>query len=105
MSYRFAAAALSSAGGDVHEPVRQPELLHVRFLQLEDALELVPRVLRQRVREELDLVELVDAEHPARVTARGARLAPEVRREGGVPERQLLGLEDLAHVQPRERDL
>ena len=32
--------------------------------------------------EQLDLVELVDAEHAARVLAGGARLAPEVRREG-----------------------
>ena len=47
----------------------------------------------------------MDAEHPARVAARGAGLAAEVRRERRIPKRQLLGVEDLAHVQPRERDL
>ena len=47
----------------------------------------------------------MDAEHAARVAPRGARLAPEVGREGGVLERQLLPLEDLAHVQPRQGDL
>ena len=46
--------------------------------------------------EELDLVELVDAEHPARVLAGGAGFAPEVGREGRVAERELF--EDLAHV-------
>ena len=40
-----------------------------------------------------------------RVLAGRARLAAEVRREGGVAERQLVLLEDLAHVQARERDL
>ena len=56
-------------------------------------------------RELLDLVELVDADHPARVAAGGAGLAAEAGREGGVAERQLVGVEDLARVQARERDL
>ncbi len=56
-------------------------------------------------RELLDLVELVDADHPARVLACGPGLAAEARREGDVAERQLPGLEDLARVQARERDL
>ena len=55
--------------------------------------------------EHLDLVELVHAEDPARVLARGASLAAEARREAGVAQRQVGGLEDLAGVHRRERDL
>ena len=59
----------------------------------------------RRERELLDLVELVDADHAARVAAGRPGLAPEARREGDVAERELVGLEDLAGVQARERDL
>ena len=55
--------------------------------------------------EHLDLVELVHAEHAARVLAGGARLAAEVRRVAGVPQRQRVRVEDLAHVHRREPDL
>ncbi len=105
MSIRFAAAALELAGGDVDDAVRQAELLHERLLDPDKPVELRPGLLRKRVGEHLDLVELVDAEHAARVAARGARLAPEVGREGRVLERQLLPLEDLAHVQPGQGHL
>ena len=64
-----------------------------------------PRLGDGRVDEHLHLVELVDAEHPARVLAGGSRLAAEVGREAGVAERQLLGRDDLAHVEAGERDL
>ena len=53
--------------------------------------------------EHLDLVELVHAEHAARVLAGGAGLAAEVGRVAGVAQRQLV--EDLAHVQRGERHL
>ena len=66
---------------------------------------LVPRVLGPRERELLDLVELVHADHPARVAPGRACLAAETGREGDVAERQLARLEDLAGVQARERDL
>ena len=66
---------------------------------------LVPRVFRPGERELLDLVELVDADHPAGVAAGGARLAAEAGRERDVPQRQLGGVEDLAGVQAGERDL
>ena len=58
---------------------------------------------RVAVDEQLDLVELVHAEHALRVLAGGARLAAEARRERGVAQRQLV--QDLAHVEARERDL
>ena len=45
------------------------------------------RLRRLDEREHLDLVELVHAEDPARVLARGARLAPEARREARVAAR------------------
>ena len=66
---------------------------------------LVPGRLRRRERELLDLVELVDADHAARVAAGRPGLAPEARREGDVAERELVGLQDLAGVEARERDL
>src|SRR2546430_10901757 len=40
--------------------------------------------------------------HSARVLAGGSRLAPEVRREASVTERELCLLENLAHVQRSE---
>ena len=60
---------------------------------------LVARVFRPHVGEHLDLVELVSPEHAARVVARRAGLATEARRVAGVPERQVVGDEDLLHVQ------
>ncbi len=55
--------------------------------------------------EHLHLVELVHAEHAARVLAGGARLAAEVRRVAGVPQRQRVRVEDLLHVHRGEPDL
>src|SRR6185436_13018887 len=69
------------------------------------ALVLLRRPGRLDEREHLDLVELVDAEDAARVAAGGAGLAPEAGGEAGVAQRQLLGVEDLAGVQGRQRDL
>src|SRR5215831_2316448 len=92
-------------GGDVDHAVRQAEFGGERLLDRQQPLMLRPRLVGPDIAEHLDLVELMDAEHPARVAARGARLAPEVRRERRVAERQLLGVEDLARVQPGQRDL
>ena len=103
MSYFFDAGRAQVAGGDVDDAVRQVERLHELLLDREQAVVLLVRAVGLAVDEELDLVELVHAEHPARVLARGARLAAEARREGRVAERQLL--QDLAHVQAGERDL
>ena len=75
------------------------------LLDAEDALVLGGRLLRRHEAEHLDLVELVDAEQPARVAPRGARLAPEAGREPGVAHRQVRGVEDLLRVQRGQRDL
>ena len=64
-----------------------------------------PRVLGPREDELLDLVELVDAEHPARVLARRAGLAAKARREADVAEREGVRVEDLVAVEAAERDL
>ena len=63
------------------------------------------RVLGANEREHLDLVELVDAEDPARVLAGRAGLAPEAGGESRVAARQLVGGEDLVGVQRRQRHL
>ncbi len=53
----------------------------------------------------LDLVELVLADHAARVLAVAPRLRAEARRVRGEPDRQRLRVEDLAADRVRERDL
>ena len=57
------------------------------------------------VREELGLVELVDAKEATRVLARRARLAAEARRRRAVAQRQHRLVEQLAAVHRGERDL
>ncbi len=66
---------------------------------------LVPRVLRAREHELLHLVELVHAEHPARVLAGGAGLGAKARREADVAKRQRVRFEHLVAVQAAQRDL
>ena len=62
------------------------------------ALVLVDRLFRRGDRDELDLGELVLADHAARVAAGGARFGAEARRAGGKPHRQFFLVEDgLAH--------
>ena len=63
----------------------------------------LPRILGTRVRDHLDLLELVHAEHAACVAPGRAGLAPEARRERAVIERQRL--EDLVHVHRDQRHL
>ena len=63
---------------------------------------LVPRVIRLGERELLDLVELVHPEHASRVASGGAGLAAEAGREADVAQRQIVGVEDLAGVEPAE---
>ena len=99
MSYFFAARQPEVAGRHVDDAVRDAEFLHELLLDREQVLMLVARVFRPHVREHLDLVELVSAEHAARVVARRAGLAAEARRVAGVAERQVVGDEDLLHVQ------
>src|SRR5262245_24479210 len=65
-----------AAGGDVHDAIGQAERTDDLLLDREQPLVLVARSLRLAEDEQLDLVELVDPEHPAGVLARGAGLAP-----------------------------
>ena len=55
--------------------------------------------------DQLDLVELVLADHAARVLAGGARLGAEAGRAGGEAQRQLLLVEDLVVHEVGERHL
>ncbi len=64
-----------------------------------------PGVLRRDVGEHLDLVELVHTEDAPGVLAVRAGLAAEAGREARVPQRQLVGVDDLVHVVGRQRDL
>src|SRR5439155_20618822 len=91
--------------GDVDDPVWDAEIADQLLLDREQPVVLLARVLPEGEREHLRLVELVHAEHAACVLAGRARLAPEVRREAHVTDRQRLRIEDLLHVHRREPDL
>ena len=69
------------------------------------ALELVHRVLGLGKLDHLHLVELVDADDAARVAPGRACLLAEARREGGVPQRQLGGVQHLVAMQVGKHDL
>ena len=58
-----------------------------------------------RYRHQLDLLELVLAEHSARVAARRPGLGAEALRVRGQPHRQRLRVQQLARVQGRQRHL
>ncbi len=93
------------ADRDVDDPVRDLERLEDPLLDREDALVLGVRLGGLDEREHLDLVELVDAEDAARVLAGGAGLAAKAGRDARVADGQLRGVEDVAGVERRERDL
>src|SRR5829696_3892978 len=93
------------AGGDRDHPVGNLELGQDALLDREQTLVLLARPARLDEREHLHLVELVDAEDPARVAAGGTGLAAEAAREAGIAKRQVRRLEDLVRVQPGQRDL
>src|SRR4051812_31100817 len=67
------------AGGNVDDAVREPDRLDELLLDREQPFVLAPRLFRSAVDEHLDLVELMDAEHAARVLPVGARLAAKAR--------------------------
>ena len=66
---------------------------------------LLGRALGQAEDEHLDLVELVDAEHAARVLAGGPRLPAKARRVARVVERERVRVENLAPVHRSEPHL
>ena len=91
MSYFFAAGAPRSPAATLTTRYGRPSAWRISS-SIAERVARARRSTRAAVAEDeqLDLVELVDAEHPARVLAGGARLAAEVRREGRVAERQLV---------------
>ena len=68
-------------------------------------LELLGAPIRSHQLDELDLIELVLADQPARVLAARARLRAEARRVRGQPDREVRGVEDLIHVEVGDLDL
>ena len=93
------------AGAHQQHPVRQAQALEEDLGALGEPLELLLRLAGGDEADHLDLVELVDPENPARVAARGAGLAAEGRRVGGIADRQPIRLDDLVAVQVGDRDL
>ena len=71
----------------------------------EQEIVLIRRVLGQREREHLHLVELVHAEDAAGVFSIGPRLDPKAGREAGIADRQVSGIEELVAVHGGERHL
>src|SRR5207253_6919050 len=69
------------SGRDVDDPVGEPEVLPQPLLQGKEVVVLLPRPIGVAVREHLHLVELVDAEHPARVLAVRPGFPPEAGRD------------------------
>src|SRR6185437_15545580 len=76
------------AGAEQHHAIRKVEPLQHLLGALRHALMLGARLVRMSDRHQLHLVELVLADHAARVLAGGARLGAEARRPGGVALRQ-----------------
>src|SRR5579883_1079432 len=85
------------AGAEQHHPVGKAEALQHRLGAGRHALMLLARAVGMRDRDQLDLAELVLADHAARVLAGGAGLRAEAWRPRGEAERQLLLLDDAVH--------
>ena len=80
------------------DPIVQPEPFEDFFGACCHALVLVARLFRRRDRNQLDLPELVLADHAARVLARRARLRAKRQGPGGEAQRQGFFVDDaLAH--------
>jgi hypothetical protein len=60
-------------------------------------------LIGRRELDQLHLVELVLSNQPADILAVRTGLAPETRRVGGVLDRQIAAVEDLAAMQVRQR--
>jgi len=88
-----------------HDAIRDLETLEHFFGVLHHRLELGGRLGRCGHLHQLDLVELVLADHPLHVLAVGAGLAPVARRERGVAPRQRGLGQHLTRMQRRQRDL
>ena len=82
------------AGAERHDAIGQVESFQHGLGAGDHALVLVRRLLGRGDRDQLDLGELVLADHAAGVAAGRARLGAEARRAGGDAHRQLLFVED-----------
>ncbi len=93
------------ARGEQHHAVREAELLQHRFGVADHLVE--RRLARVRMDDlhHLDLVELVLANHPARVAAGAAGFAAKARRVRGQPDRQRLRRQHLLADRVGQRDL
>ena len=82
MSKRAVVALAQVAGADLDDPVREAERGDRGLGPADHLLEQGRRLVGRGVGEDLDLVELVDAQHAPGVAARRAGLAPVARRVG-----------------------
>ena len=83
------------AGAQQHLAVRQAEFLQHRFGAAGHALVLGIGLLGSGDADQLDLLELVLADHPAHIATTAAGLGAEAHRMRGHAQRQALGLDDL----------
>src|SRR5260370_34662465 len=94
-------------GRALHDLIMQPEVLEYLFRagqqHLTPAGGLVSVGLADN--ELLNLLELVDPQQSAHITARAAYLTPETRRDTGIKNRQAGLFQDLAGGQPHQRGL
>ena len=85
--------------------IRQLQASQHRFGVPGELLVLCRRIARAAEAYQLHLIELMDAQQPARVFARRARFAPETGRVRGVAHRQRRAVEDLVAVEVRHWNL
>src|SRR5258706_3119034 len=93
------------AGADLDHSVREPERGDCALGADHELVEERRSLLRCRYRADLDLVELVVAEHAPRITPGGPGLAPEAGRVGHEAQREAGLFEDLVARHRRERSL
>ncbi len=91
------------AGAQQHLAVRQAQLFQHHFRTAGHAGVLGVAVFRAADRHQLDLLELVLADHAAHVTAAAASFGTEAHRVGGHAQRQALGVDDLVTHQVGQR--
>ena len=87
------------------DAIREPEPLQHRFGVADEHLELAIRLLGSRDVHELDLVELVLANHAARVLPVRSRLRAEARRVRRQAQRQPIRFDDRVAHEVRQRHL
>ncbi|CRD57893.1 hypothetical protein BN126330174 [Stenotrophomonas thermophila] len=83
------------AGAQQHLAVRQAQLFQHHFSAAGHALVFGIALFRATDRDQLDLLELVLADHAAHVAPAAAGLGTEAHRVGGHAQRQALGIDDL----------